>query len=195
VPPAPRLLDVHDSVLAVIDVQPGFVARLEPARRESFVARTAWLVAIAARLEVPVLATVEHAADHGGVVDAVAEHLPPGAPVVDKWAFGLTGDPVVFAALEALGRRTVVLVGMETDVCVAQSALGLLDAGLAPHVAADATESPRDAHAHGLERLRGAGVPLVSVKGVFTEWIRTPAACRRFEAAHPELFTGTPVLV
>ena len=60
----------------------------------------------------------------------------------------------------------------------------------------DATASPGDGHELGLERLRGAGVPLVSAKGVFTEWVRTPAACRAFEEAHPQLFAAdAPVLI
>jgi hypothetical protein len=88
-----------------------------------------------------------------------------------------------------------VLLGLETDVCVAQSAIGLRERGLDARVVMDATASPGDAHEYGLERLRGAGVPLVSAKGVFMEWVRTPAACRAFEAAHSELFTDAPVLV
>jgi hypothetical protein len=79
---------------------------------------------------------------------------------------------------------------------VSQSALGLLDRGLRPHVVLDATASPGDGHELGLERLRGAGVPLVSAKGVFTEWVRTPAACRAFEEGHPQLFASdAPVLI
>ncbi|HZN89117.1 MAG TPA: isochorismatase family protein [Thermoleophilaceae bacterium] len=189
------LLEIDDSLLVAVDVQPGFLARVEPERAAESLGRAAWLVGVAAALEVPVLATTENADRWGGVHEAIAARLPAGAEVHDKRVFGLAGDPPVLAALEGTGRRSVVLLGLETDVCVAQSAIGLRERGLDARVVMDATASPGDAHEHGLERLRGAGVPLVSAKGVFMEWVRTPAACRAFEAAHPELFTDAPVLV
>jgi nicotinamidase-related amidase len=190
------LIALEDSVLAVVDTQAGFLDRVDPERGRLFLDKTVWLVAVAARLGVPMLVTVENEADRGGVHPAVAAVLPAGVDVHDKTSFGLCDDTGVWGALAALGRGTVILCGMETDVCVAQSALGLVDRGLRPYVVLDATASPRDGHELGLERLRGAGVPLVSTKGVFTEWVRTPAACRAFEAAHPQLFTPDgPVLI
>jgi nicotinamidase-related amidase len=190
------LIALDDSLLAVVDVQAGFLERVDPARGRLFLDRTVWLVAVAARLGVPMLVTIENEADWGGVHPSVAAELPAGVDVHDKASFGLCEDPRTWDALAALGRDTVIVCGMETDVCVAQSALGLMDRGLHPHVVLDATASPRDGHELGLERLRAAGVPLVSTKGVFTEWVRTPAACRAFEAAHPELFTpDAPVLI
>jgi len=65
-----------------------------------------------------------------------------------------------------------VLAGLETDVCVAQSALGLRAAGYRVAVVSDACASPAPNHEHGLQRLRGSGVVLTSVKTVFYEWLR-----------------------
>jgi nicotinamidase-related amidase len=76
-------------------------------------------------------------------------------------------------AVAATGRRTVVLVGMETDVCVAHSALGLLDRGYRVVVVRDAVLAPGDAHDDGIERMRAAGVTLIGAKGLFYEWVRT----------------------
>jgi nicotinamidase-related amidase len=85
-------------------------------------------------------------------------------------------------ALEQTGRRTVILVGLETDVCVAQSALGLLERGYRVAVVADATGSPGTAHAFGIERMRDAGAIIVSVKGLFYEWVRTVERAQRWHA-------------
>ncbi|HEX2414766.1 MAG TPA: isochorismatase family protein [Thermoleophilaceae bacterium] len=190
------LIALDDSVLAVVDVQAGFLDRVEPERGGRFLERITWLVAVAARLEVPMLVTVENESAWGGVHASVAAELPAGVAVHDKRSFGLCDDRRVWEALVAVERKTVILCGMETEVCVAQSALGLLDRGLAPHVVLDAITSPRDGHELGLERMRGAGVPRVSAKGVFMEWVRTPEACRGFEAAHPQLFASdAPVLI
>jgi nicotinamidase-related amidase len=66
-----------------------------------------------------------------------------------------------------------VLVGFETDVCVYQSAIGLLDAGLRVMAAEDATFSPGEMHERGLARLRDAGVALTHCKALAYEWVRT----------------------
>ena len=67
---------------------------------------------------------------------------------------------------------TTVLVGLETDVCVAQSALGLAAAGYRVAVIDDACGSPAPNHAAGLRRLRDAGVVVTNTKGIFYEWVR-----------------------
>ena len=95
--------------------------------------------------------------------------------------------PEIVAAVEAIGRGTAVLVGAETDVCVAQSALGLLDRGLRVAVLADATYSPGPMHEHGLRRIAEAGGAVIHAKGVYYEWLRTVEAATTFREAHPEL--------
>jgi nicotinamidase-related amidase len=108
-------------------------------------------------------------------------------PVFVKHVFGLAGQPDILAAVEATGRRTAILAGAETDVCVAQSALGLLARGFRVGVVTDATFSPGEMHAFGLRRMREAGVLQLHAKGVYYEWVRTLADARRFQDAHPDL--------
>jgi nicotinamidase-related amidase len=171
------LLEANDSVLVVVDVQPGFLAdAAEPA-----VERMAWLVAIASRLDIPVVVTEEVPERHGPTDVRLVERLPAGTPVFTKPTFGLAGAPEILDAVRATGRRTVVLVGCETDVCVAQSAIGLQAAGLECVVVEDATFSPGEMHERGLARLASGGVARNHAKGVTYEWLRT------VEAAHTVL--------
>ena len=65
------------------------------------------------------------------------------------------------------------VVGCETDVCVAQSAIGLVAAGFACVVVDDATFSPGEMHERGLARLASEGVARNHAKGVTYEWLRT----------------------
>jgi nicotinamidase-related amidase len=189
-----RLIDPDDSVLVAVDVQPGFVERLEPDRRDGLVERIAFLCMSAAFAGVPRLATVETPEDWGGVAPELAAALGD-APVIRKEVFGLADDPDVWPALEATGRNTAVLTGLETDVCVAQSALGLLDRGLSVVVVEDAVASPGTAHLAGLGRMRAAGVVPVLAKQLHYEWMRTVERSRAFEAAHPGLETPPGVLL
>jgi len=66
-----------------------------------------------------------------------------------------------------------VIVGLETDVCVMQSALGLLQKGFRVVVLSDAAASPGPCHDAGILRMQNAGVIISTVKGTFYEWTRT----------------------
>lgn len=173
-PGGTRLLDVDDSVLCVVDVQPGFLRKLgSSAEATDVVARIAWVIAVGERLDVPAVVTEEEPERNGATVPEVLERLPAGASRFTKPVFGLADVPDILAAVERTRRHTAVLVGLETDVCVSHSAFGLLDRGYGVAVVCDATASPGDAHAAGLERMRDAGAVLTTVKSLYYEWLRT----------------------
>jgi nicotinamidase-related amidase len=151
------LTDHADCVVVVIDVQKGFGS---PQPRE----RLMWLVSLARALDVPIVATEEDPERFG------ASEVQPA---IVKPTFGLAGTPEILSAVLATGRSCAVLVGFETDVCVFQSAVGLLDAGLRVLVVEDATGSPGEFHERGLARLREAGAALTHCKALAYEWVRT----------------------
>jgi nicotinamidase-related amidase len=159
------LLDRDDCVLVVVDAQPGFL----PDDAKAVLERIAWLVAVATRLGIPIVATEEEPERHG----ATAVTLPAAVPVFRKPTFGLAGSPEILEAVRSTGRRTAVVVGAETDVCVAQSAIGLLEEGFVCSVVDDATFSPGEMHQRGLARLAAEGIARNHAKGVTYEWLRT----------------------
>jgi nicotinamidase-related amidase len=176
------LLDRDESVLVVVDAQPGFL----PTEADAAVERMTWLVALAARLGVPVVVTEEEPERNGATDARVAKRLPAGAPVLTKPTFGLAGTPAILDAVQETGRGTVVVIGCETDVCVAQSAIGLQANGFECVVVDDATFSPDEMHERGLARVVSDGVARNHAKGVTYEWLGT------VEAAHEVL--GDPSL-
>jgi hypothetical protein len=178
-----RLIDANDSILAVIDVQAPFLAKLPRDESQLLRDRICWLIGVAGWLRVPLLVTAEDIANEGGVDPQITRVLPAGIRVHNKMIFDLAADPAIMAAVEQAGRKTAVLVGLETDVCVAHSALGLLARGYQVAVVADATGSPGVAHGLGLERAAGAGALVTSVKSLFYEWIRTVDRSRQFRTA------------
>lgn len=172
---AQPLVDVADSLLVVVDTQPGFLGRSEPGVANAVVERIAWLVRVAGQLGVPVVVTEEEPGEHGPTDPRIVAVLPPTTPRHDKVVFGLADQPDILAAVDATGRGTAILVGLETDVCVAHSAIGLLDHGFRVVVIADATASPAGGTTAGLERIRAAGALVTTTKGLFYEWTRTVA--------------------
>ncbi|HLA16414.1 MAG TPA: isochorismatase family protein [Candidatus Limnocylindrales bacterium] len=179
------LVRASDSVLLVVDAQPGFLTRLDPSVAESLVDRIGWLARVATRLGIPILATEEETGHNGPTDPTIVAALASGSSPYRKEIFGLADQADIMSAVDATGRRTAVLVGLETDVCVAHSALGLVDRGYRVVVVADATGSPGDAHAAGLDRMVRSGVLVISTKGLYYEWIRTVEKAHEIEVAVP----------
>jgi len=167
------LLDRDDSVLVVIDAQPGFVGKLESDRGDAVVGRVRWLVSLAGQLGVPVVVTEEEPDRNGPTHPDILAALPDTALRHLKPQFGLAGCPPILASLAATGRRTAVLCGLETDVCVAQSAIGLAAGEWRVVVVEDAVASPDTGHRQGLRRLRDEGIEVLGLKSVAYDWLRS----------------------
>lgn len=166
------LIDASDSLLCVIDAQPAFVERLPEQEQKALVGRISWLCALASELHIPIIATEEEPERNGTTVPAIARRLPPETPVFPKLIFGVAAVPEILNILESIDRNTFVLTGLETDVCVSHSALGLIGRGHRVAVVRDAVTAPGESHDHGLERMRDAGAVVVGTKGLYYEWVR-----------------------
>ena len=170
-------LDRATSVLCVIDVQ----ERLVPAIADAagVVNHCRRLAEGARLLGVPAILTEQYRKGLGATVPALGEVLPPPllaarlpAPV-SKMSFSCCGAEG-FSARLAEGIRQVVLCGLETHVCVAQTAIDLLAGGYAVFVVVDAIASRhRLDHDVALRRLEGAGVVPTTTEAVLFEWCRT----------------------
>jgi nicotinamidase-related amidase len=190
------LVDHTDSVLVVVDTQPGFVNdenEATQAASERTVERIAWLTGFAGLLDVPVVAVEEDPGKNGSTDERVAERLPPGTPIEIKDAFTLSACSAAVDAIRATGRNTLVVVGYETDVCVAQSAIELHDLGFRVVAPADLTYSATaDEHRRGLERMLYAGIEPNSFKGLVFEWLRTISRADEFWSRAEDAFGVAP---
>ena len=175
------LIDVNDSLLIVIDIQPSFVKKENKAEPNPLLQRMCWVIKVANWLNVPLVVTAEDIPNSGNIAKEVAELLPPATEIFNKMTFGLASQADILEAVKRTGRKTAILIGYETDVCITHSALGLMNLGYRVAVVTDATGSPGDAHQTGLERIRGAGGVLVSAKSLYYEWIRTVAKSVEYE--------------
>ena len=101
------LIDRADSLLIVIDAQPGFAGSTDATSGESARSRevAAWLTGVAAALDVPIVVTEEDAATNGPTDPAIAARLPRGTAILPKVVFGLADEPTIMAAVESTGRQ------------------------------------------------------------------------------------------
>ena len=174
-----QLFDRDKSCLVVIDVQQHFLEKLPLDWRQPLVSRIAWLMRVARVHGIPIITTAENIAKAGPLVPELASELPASAAVHDKMVFGLCGQASILDDVKKLDRSEFILVGLETDVCVAHSAIGLMDHGFRVAVIEDATASPPPHHDYGIKRLSAAGAVITSVKGIYYEWMRDLATDNR----------------
>ncbi|MFJ4225421.1 isochorismatase family protein [Microbacterium sp. NPDC089695] len=185
------LIEREESLLLVIDAQDNFYPthRIDVDRYALGAAfdRTAWVALAAATLGVPTIATEEEPAFNGPTDQRISRNFASGAITLEKTYFSAADNPNIMAAIEATGRSTIVLTGLESDICVAHSALQLAARGFRVAVAHDAVFSPGAAHREGLRRMERAGIELLSAKGVFYDWIRNVDGLDDAVAREPRL--------
>jgi len=158
-----RLLDRERAALVVVDVQEAFRPAVIDFDRVAH--NAAVLVEGAQVLGLPVVATEQYPKGLGHTVPEVADHLNDVEPL----------NKVCFAATDADGfdldgREQVLVCGIESHVCVSQTAHALIDKGLEVHVARDAVSSRTEENRElGLHKMESSGAVVTSVETALFE--------------------------
>ena len=165
---AAELLDPQECALVVIDIQEKLLPPIHENQR--LVRNSRLLIRLANTLRLPVIVTTQYSKGLGQVVPEIASLLPDARPL-DKLEFGCFGNGGFCSNIANLrNRNTLLLCGMETHICVLQTALGALAQGHRVHVAADAVGSRTELNWKlGLERMRDAGVVISSTEMMIYE--------------------------
>jgi len=167
------LCDRDNSLLTIIDVQPRLAAAMHPGDRERVLRNAGVLAEAATILGVPQLHTEQYPKGLGNTETELASRFPPGAHVVDKTCFSCRASEPYREAAQHLHRQQLVLAGMESHVCVLQTALEMHHDGYQVFVAEDAVCSREPGnHANALARLRQAGVIVSNTESILFEWLR-----------------------
>lgn len=173
---ARRPLEVEQCALIVVDMQEKLLPPIW--EKERLVRNVQLLIRLAGILKIPALITTQYAKGLGSTVPEIACLLPDSTPV-DKLMFSCFGSDMFCSVLKRLpGRRTTLLLsGMETHICVMQTALGALRDGYLVHVASDAVSSRAELNWRiGLDRIRAAGAILSSTEMMVYELLRSSGA-------------------
>ena len=155
-----KLLTPAECCLHIIDPQQSLMAHIHQAERVVKVIK--FLLAGAKILNIPVIANTQYKKGLGGYV-AELEVLMEGLPRPDKTEFGALANPETCSLVDGLPLtvNTVIIVGVETHICVYQTAIGYLGRGLTPWIVADGTSARYPEHHElGLAALRTAGAAI-----------------------------------
>jgi nicotinamidase-related amidase len=163
-------LDRDRAVLVVVDVQEAF--RPAVLHFEEVAENVAVLVQGAHALRMPVIVTEQYPKGLGRTVPEVAQHLE-GVTPIEKVCFSAAGSDEFNSALAGSGRDQILLCGIESHVCVNQTAEDLLAAGREVHVVGDAVTSRTAANRDlGLHKMEQSGATLTSVETALFELLR-----------------------
>ncbi|MCI0378428.1 MAG: isochorismatase family protein [Gemmataceae bacterium] len=165
--PHPTQLLANESALLVIDVQEKLMVKIAGAAAQ--VRNIAFLCDVANLLGVPVSATEQYPKGLGPTVPELAARLPKRP---DKLAFSSCAVPSVIEGFRTEKRSRIVLAGIETHVCVLNTALDLLAAGFRVYLPVDAlgARSTLD-HETALRRLEHLGATLTTAETCAFEWL------------------------
>lgn len=169
-----------DALLVVVDIQERLSAVMPD--RECVLSAVGKLLRTSALVGVPVVVTRQYPKGlgdlDGGLAESIAAAQREGGSITlaDKVTFDCFGEAGFVEALASAGRRQLLLVGMETHICLTQTALSALAEQFDVHVVADAC-CARDAASHqsALERMRAAGATITTSESVMYELVGAAA--------------------
>ncbi|SHI15850.1 hydrolase [Ferrimonas marina] len=156
------MLKREQCALVVIDVQGKLASLMVDA--EGLIQRLAVLIRGARLLDLPVVWVEQNPKGLGPTHPTLQAELE-GLPCYHKMAFGCGAEPELLAAINQLGRNQLLLCGIETHVCVYQSARQLLEQGFQVEVVIDAVASRTEANRQlGLDKMQQLGASLTGIE-------------------------------
>lgn len=168
-----RPLDAERCALIVIDIQEKLLPPIF--QKEQLVRNSQLLIRLAGILKMPVIMSTQYAKGLGQTLPEIAS-LALETRAIDKHMFSCFGSEVFCSTLKRLpgNRNTVLLCGMESHICVTQTALAALREGYLVHVASDAVSSRTEWNWKiGLQRVRDAGAVISSTEMMVYELLRS----------------------
>ncbi len=139
-------------------------------------------------LGLPVIANTQYKKGLGAYV-AELEELMEGVPRPDKTEFNALANPETKELVNALPAEvnTAIMVGVETHICIYQTALGLLETGIRPWIVADAVSSRTEVNSSlGLSRLQAVGAIVGPAEMIIYELL-AKAGTVEFKAVLPHI--------
>ncbi len=181
------LCNTEHSLLLVIDLQTRLARAMPDNDANLMLNNSCKLVRAAGLLDIPVLVTEQYPKGLGATATKLTGCLPAGTPVFTKTGFSCCAAPDFDKTLSRTNRKQIILMGMETHVCILQSALELAVQNYQVHVVEDAVCSRKLEHKlYALQRMQQQGITVSCHESVLFEWIR--------DASHPEFKTIAKML-
>ncbi len=166
----------------IIDLQGFFLSQLDKRLGAKIKTNTGSLVRLLNYFQIPIVVTLERPVDFKGILPKeIGKHLTDRTQTFEKNYFDLCKDTKIKAHLARLKKRQAIVAGCETDVCVLQSCLGLVDLGYEVFVMEELIFSSAHNVEAAIVRMKAAGVVFSTYKTLYYELIEAVDGGRRGE--------------
>ena len=163
------LLSAQDSILLIVDAQEKLLPAIH--QRDNVTSRMRWLAEIALQLDIPVLITEQYPKGLGYTVSALQEIIE-SARVVEKTHFSAMQEQSFRDVLSEYNKSQVVIMGMETHVCVLQTALDMKAEGYQVYLPYDCVGSRRPSDKEtAIDRIRDNRADIITSEMAAFEWL------------------------
>jgi nicotinamidase-related amidase len=161
------------SQLLIINTQEKLTKAMPQPEMEQVVHNIIQLSKAAGFLDVPIILSEHYGKGLGNTLSVIAENLPPHTKAKDKITFSCCTAPGFEEELaEHQERRQIVIVGLESHICVLQTAAGLQQWGYQVYVVEDAVSSRNPIHRqNAINRMRRGGITITNMESVVFEWM------------------------
>jgi hypothetical protein len=172
------LCRTEDSLLVVIDIQERLAGAMPEAVREQVTARSRLLMQASSVLGIPTIVSEQYPRGLGETVPDLKIQIGENVTAIEKTCFSCSSEASFIELVRQSHKRQIILTGMETHVCVLQTALELQRDGLEVYVAEDAVCSRgKPYHENALRRMQAQGIIISNSESVIFEWLQ--------HASHP----------
>lgn len=170
--PAPLRLLQQESLLLCVDVQERLCAAMPKDALAQLVQNATRLLKGAQILGIPVVVSEQYRRGLGGTIPELASLIPAGSSNLEKLEFSAWAAPALAAAIAETGRSQIIVIGMETHICVYQTVRDLAHVGYKVHIPHDAVCSRHPENARvGLVLAERAGGVVTSTETVLFDWL------------------------
>ncbi len=157
-------LDRREVTLLIVDIQERLAVIMK--ERERVVKNCQHLLELATMIQIPVVVTEQYPKGLGRTVPELQAAIPDYKPI-EKTSFNCCGEPAFVTELRKIGRKKVIIAGMETHICVLQTTVGLLQEEMTVHAVGDAMCSRTEENwKTGLTFMRDAGAVVTCTETV-----------------------------
>ncbi len=165
-----HILNSEHTGLVIVDVQTKLMTVMR--RREKIIDNIIKLLYLSRLFNLPVILTEQYPRMLGSTVSEIKESLPSYDPI-QKMVFNCCQVEYFIDRLEAAGLTTVLLLGVETHICVFQTCISLLERGLKVHVPVDAVDSRTEGNWRvGLDLMKDAGAVITSTETIIFQILK-----------------------
>lgn len=163
-------LSAENSLVLIIDIQDRLVAALD---KDVIVANAVKVASAAKLLSIPVLLTEQYPKGLGHTVPQLQQALPENSEVVEKTFFNALLEDGMIDKIKSYGKKQIVIFGIETHICVHQTASALVEAGFEVYVIKDACASrSKYEFKQGIDAMQANGVKVSCVEIALFEWLK-----------------------